>query len=245
MDFGLKGKKALVLASTKGLGRAIAGGLIAEGAEVIISGRQQTQAQETAHALGAKGGIAIDLSHPGAGRRAVEEAQALLGGIDILVTNAGGPPPGSFKEMSETQWQEGFQSLWLSVTDAIATCLPAMQAQSWGRILMVTSSAAKEPVAKLTISNGLRAGLLGLMKSLAKEVAKDNITVNALLPGKILTDRIRQLYPDMETLTREVPMGRIGTPEEFAALASFLASTRASYITGQAIAIDGGLMAGI
>ncbi|AGT07321.1 SDR family oxidoreductase [Paracoccus aminophilus] len=245
MDLQLKGKSALVFGGSRGLGRAIAAELIAEGADVVIVARDADRVARVAAELGCHG-LAGDLSQPGAGRALTEAAAAVLGRMpDILVTNTGGPPTGSFAETSVEKWQSGFQSLWLSAVDSIQTALPAMKAQGWGRILAVTSVAAKEPQPGLVISNGLRAGLLGLVNTLAREVAKDGITVNALLPGYTNTDRMAELGVDNATMGPKIPAGRLGDPAEFAALAAFLASGRASYITGQAIAVDGGLLQSI
>lgn len=240
MDLELGGRRALVLGSSGGLGKAIAQTLVREGARVAVCSRDEARIQATAKELGAEVGLALDLGVPGNGREVVRRAVAALGGVDILVTNTGGPPSGPFLKTSLAQWQEGFQSLFLSAIESIQEALPAMQAAKFGRILMVTSVAAKEPMKGLLISNGLRAGLLGLMKSLSDEVAASGVTVNALLPGYTATDRMRQLGVTDERVATEVPARRMGRPEEFAATAAFLASNLAGYITGQAIAVDGG-----
>lgn len=245
MDLKLKGKRALVQGSSSGLGRAIAEALIAEGAHVCISSRNPDKIAQAAKQMGAHGAIAADLSHPGAGAKLVEMAAKHLGGIDILVTNTGGPPKGPFDEISATQWQEGFQSLWLSATDSIRAVLPGMRERKWGRILLVTSAAAREPMPLLNVSNGLRAGLLGLTKAVSNEVAQHGITINALLPGFTDTERLQELKVPKEKITSQIPAGRIGKPEEFGALAAFLASEQAAYITGQGIACDGGYLRSI
>lgn len=245
MDLGLGERTALVFGGSRGLGRAVAAELVAEGAKVVIVARDPARVATTAEDLGCIG-IAGDLSLPGAGRDLVTAAGERLGRMpDILVTNTGGPPTGSFMETSEEKWRAGFQGLWLSTVDSIQTALPAMKAQGWGRILAVTSVAAKEPQPGLLISNSLRAGLLGLVNTLAREVAGNGITVNALLPGYTNTDRMAELGVDDASMGPKIPAGRLGDPAEFAALAAFLASGRASYITGQAIAVDGGLLQSI
>ena len=245
MDLQLTGKTALVFGGSRGLGRAIATELVAEGAKVVIVARDAARVQQTAAELGCIG-LAGDLSLPGAGRDLVQAAAQALGRMpDILVTNTGGPPTGSFAEITDEKWQAGFQGLWLSAVDSIQAVLPSMKAQGWGRILAVTSVAAKEPQPGLLISNSLRAGLLGLVNTLAREVARDGITVNALLPGYTNTDRMAELGVDDASMGPKIPAGRLGDPAEFAALAAFLASGRASYITGQAIAVDGGLLQSI
>lgn len=242
MDLQLSGRTALVFGGSRGLGRAIAAELAHEGARVVIVARN---ADRVARVAGEIGALALpgDLAEPGAGRRLVEAAATLLGqSPDILVTNTGGPPTGSFQATTTEAWAAGFQSLWMATVDSIQAALPAMKVQGWGRILAVTSVAAKEPQPGLVISNGLRAGLLGLLNTLSREVAGDGITVNALLPGYTHTDRMAELGVDNATMGPKIPAGRLGEPAEFAALAAFLASGRASYITGQAIAVDGGLL---
>jgi 3-oxoacyl-[acyl-carrier protein] reductase len=245
MDLKLTGKRALVQGSSSGLGRAIAEALIKEGAKVAICSRDSDKIAKIAREIGAHAAIASDLTHPGAGKILVEAAAKQLGGLDILVTNTGGPPKGLFEEITATQWQEGFQSLWLSATESIQAALPFMRKDQWGRILLITSAAAREPMPLLNISNGLRAGLLGLTKAISNEVAQDGITINALLPGYTDTERLQQLNVPKEKITSQIPAGRLGTPEEFAALATFLASGQAGYITGQGIACDGGYLRSI
>ena len=245
MDLGLRERRALVLGASAGLGRGIAAALVAEGARVAICARNRARVEAVARELGAHAALPCDLTLPGAATSLVDTARQRLGGLDILVTNAGGPPKGRFSDITDEKWQEGFQSLWLAAVDAIRAALPAMRQQRWGRILLVTSTAAKEPIPGLTVSNGLRAGLLGLVKSLAPEVAEDGVTVNALLPGYTATERIAELGVPEETLAEHIPARRLGRPEELGALAAFLASERAGYVTGQAIAVDGGYVRGL
>lgn len=242
MDLQLTDRTALVFGGSRGLGRAIAEELLREGVRVVTVARDAGRVSRVASEVGALA-LPGDLSQPGAGRELVRAAGDLLGrSPDILVANTGGPPKGSFQETTAETWAAGFQSLWMATVDAIQAALPAMQAQGWGRILAVTSVAAKEPQPGLVISNGLRAGLLGLLNSLSREVAGHGITVNALLPGYTNTNRMAELGVDNTTMGPKIPAGRLGDPAEFAALAAFLASGRASYITGQAIAVDGGLL---
>jgi 3-oxoacyl-[acyl-carrier protein] reductase len=246
MDLGIRGKRALVQGSSAGLGRAIAEALVKEGVTVAISSRDPARLDKAMKEIGAHAAIPCDLSKPGAAVPLIREAEKLLGGgIDILVTNTGGPPKGPFEELSAEQWQDGFQSLWLSATDSIRAALPGMRERKWGRILLVTSSAAREPLPLLTVSNGLRAGLLGLTKTISNEIAQHGITINALLPGYTDTERLRELKIPADKITAQIPAGRLGRPEEFAALAAFLASEPAAYITGQGIACDGGALRSI
>lgn len=245
MDLKIKGKRALVQGSSQGLGRAIAEALIKEGAIVAISSRNADKLNQTAREIGAAAAIPCDLSKPGAASALVKTAIERLGGVDILVTNTGGPAKSSFEETTSEQWLEGYQSLWLSATESIRAALPGMKERRWGRILLVTSSAAREPLPLLTVSNGLRAGLLGLTKTVSNEIAQHGITINALLPGYTDTERLRDLKIPADKITAQIPAGRIGKPEEFGALAAFLASDQAAYITGQAVACDGGALRSI
>ena len=245
MDLGLKGKRALVMGGSSGLGQAIAETLIKEGATVAICARSEEKLRNAAKAMNAAFAISADLSKPGTGTKLVNDVIAKLGGIDILVTNTGGPAAGKFSETTPEQWNDGFQNLWMSAVDSIRAALPGMQSRKWGRILLVTSIAAKEPLAGLTVSNGLRAGLLGLTKSISHEIAADGITINALLPGYTKTERLAELGLSDEKISSLVPARRLGRPEEFAALTAFLASEQAAYITGQAIACDGGTLKGL
>lgn len=245
MNLGLSQKSALVMGSTSGLGLAVAQLLSEEGARVAICGTNPDKlekAKTKTHAAFAK---KIDLNIPNAGKILVEEVLDHFGTLDILVCNTGGPPKGKFLDVSTDQWTLGFQGLWLSAIDAMKAAIPTMQKKKWGRVILVTSVAAKEPIADLTISNGFRAGLLGLTKSISNEIAADGITINAVLPGHTRTERLQALGIAEDEIKKQIPARRLGEPEEFAALVSFLASERAGFITGQAIACDGGILKGI
>jgi 3-oxoacyl-[acyl-carrier protein] reductase len=245
MDLGIKGKTALVMGASAGLGRAIARALVAEGVRVAICSRDGARIEKARADLGVELAVECDLSKPGAAASLVQGVEKKLGSCDILVVNTGGPPKAPFAEVSTQQWHEGFEGLWMSAVDSIQAALPGMKTRRWGRILLVTSVAAREPMAGLTISNGLRAGLLGLSKSLSVEVASQGITVNCLLPGYTDTERLRDLQVPYDKISATIPAGRVGRPEEFAALAAFLASEPAAYITGQAVACDGGWTKGV
>lgn len=244
MDLQLRGKKALVMGSSTGLGRATAESLIREGADVVLCARDAARLVGVVKETGAKAGFACDLTKPGAAASLVKQATERLGGLDIIVTNTGGPKKGGFFEVSDAQWGEDFQSLWMSVVESMREALPGMRKQKYGRVLLITSLAAKEPLPNLTTSNGLRAGLAGLVKSVANEVAADGVTLNLLLPGYTATDRLKELNLTDERVKQMVPAGRLGDPSELADLAAFLASPRAGYITGQSIAVDGGVLRG-
>lgn len=242
MDLQLTGKKALIFGSTGGIGRSIAEALIKEGAEVFINGRTIDKCKAIASEIGAKGFYAGDLTQKGIAAQVTKQMIADNQGIDILVTNTGGPKKGNFIDVDIEQWETDFQSLWLSVVESLHEALPVMSSQKFGRVLLITSLAAKEPLAGLTTSNGLRAGLAGLVRSISNEYSKDGITLNLILPGYTNTDRLKNLNLSEEKIKEMVPAGRLGEPEELADLATFLASPKAGYITAQSIAIDGGVL---
>jgi 3-oxoacyl-[acyl-carrier protein] reductase len=243
VDLELKGKKALVMGASTGLGKAIAESLKAEGADVMICSRNLTKLRATAESQGFRY-HACDLSIAGEAKKLTEFAIQEMGGLDIIVTNTGGPAKGNFLDVTVKQWQEDFQSLWMSVVESLQVALPVMKENHYGRVLLVTSLAAKEPLSGLTTSNGLRAGLAGLAKSVANEYAAFGITLNLLLPGYTNTDRLKDLKLSDDRVKQMVPAGRLGDPRELADLATFLASPKAGYITGQSIAVDGGVTRG-
>jgi 3-oxoacyl-[acyl-carrier protein] reductase len=244
MDLGLAGRRALVTGASRGLGKAIAAALVAEGASVAICARDAARIAAVAAELGAVG-LVCDLSVPGAAAAVVAEAERRLGGLDILVVNTGGPPAAAFESIADDGWRSAFEGLWMSAVGAIRAALPGMRRRRHGRVIVVTSIAAREPVPKLMLSNSLRAGLHGLVNALSKEVAGDQITVNALMPGYQLTERLLELKVDEAAAAAAIPAGRIGTPADFAAVAAFLASEPANYLTGQAICVDGGALQSI
>ena len=259
MDLGIRGKTALVVAASKGMGKASALGLGAEGARVVMFARGEGALKDAAAEVKQKTGAEVlalpaDASRAADISRVVAEADRAFGGVDILVANVGGPPPGPFEAMTDEQWKAAFEQVHLSTVRFIRAVLPHMKRSRWGRILAIQSSSVKQPVDGLVLSNGIRPGIAGLFKTLAGDMAKDNITVNLVLPGRILTDRFLEHQTDrakrsgvsleqqMEISSADIPMGRIGTPDEFAAMVVFLASARASYITGVAVQVDGGLI---
>ena len=257
MDLGLKNKIALVAAASRGLGRAVAEELAAEGAQLVICSRSDEKinqaAKEIADATGAKVlAIAADVSHPADLTRLIDFAIERSGRVDILVTNSGGPPAGPFESFNLEQWEAATRLLLYSSVELARQVLPGMKERRWGRILNVTSIAVKQPVDNLILSNSLRAAVTGFARTLANEVAGFGITVNNIMPGYTRTERVEDLSKLMaqkEEITpedfiarweKEIPMRRIGEPREFAALAAFLVSERASYITGTSIPVDGG-----
>ncbi|MCF3642877.1 SDR family oxidoreductase [Rhizobium sp. TRM95111] len=257
MDLGITGKRALVLASSRGLGKGIATALAAEGADVLLCGRSAETLAANAEAINARGAgradwVEADLTDAAAVDDLARAVDGALGGLDILVNNSGGPTPGSTEAMSGETLMLYFQSMVLRQIALANRFLPAMKAQRWGRILTVASSGVIEPIPGLALSNTLRPALAGWSKTLAAEVAEFGITTNLLLPGSILTDRLTSLDRaaaersgrPVEEITaqseRAIPARRYGTVEEFAAVAAFLCSARASYVTGTLVRCDGG-----
>ena len=256
MDLGLRGRVALVAAGSKGLGLAVAQELAAEGAAVAICARGAEAVERAVDGMRAESGrvhgIVADVTSASDIARVVAETEAALGPIDVLVTNSGGPRSGKFESITAGDWEDASKVLLTSAVSFTRAVLPGMRERHWGRILNITSIAAKQPVDGLMLSNSLRAAVIAFARTLANEVASDGITVNNLLPGYTRTDRVVDLSNQIseresvpvasvyERWEREIPMRRLGEPKEFAALAAFLASERASYITGQSIAVDGG-----
>lgn len=257
MDLGLKNKVALVAAGSRGLGRAVAEELAAEGASLVLCARDQKTLTETAAAIAEQSNahvlaVPADVTVIDDIKRVVESGNERFGHIDILVTNAGGPPAGRFEQLTREHWDDAIRLTLMSAVELTRQVLPGMKERRWGRILNITSIAVKQPVENLLLSNSLRAGLTGFARTLANEVAADGITVNNILPGYTRTERLdelAQMMADKQGISSdqfrgkweaEIPMGRLGEPREFAALVTFLASERASYITGTSIQVDGG-----
>jgi 3-oxoacyl-[acyl-carrier protein] reductase len=248
MDLGLKHKVAFVAAASDGLGKSVALELAKEGAGIIICGRNpETLAVAKREIQDAGSGkvlaITGDLSLAIDRHRMIESALDTFEVIDILITNTGGPPTGKFEELSQDEWHKAYELLLASATELIRGFLPGMKEKQWGRIITITSQAVKQPVENLILSNSIRASVVGLMKTLANELGGYGITVNNVMPGYTQTSRLKNLIkekPSFANATEEIPLGRFGQPEEFAAAVTFLASERASYITGVSLAVDGG-----
>ncbi len=262
MDLGLKGRVAIVAASSQGLGKAVAMVLAREGAKLAMCSRKadaiESAAEEIRRMTGAEVLVrAVDVTCPEAVRELVAETLRQFGRVDICVTNAGGPPSKSFAETTVADWAAAVDLNLQSVVHFAREVLPVMQKQHWGRLLTITSVAVKQPIDGLILSNSVRSAVSGLVKSLANEYGRDNVTVNNVCPGYTKTARLAELAERLahneglasgqagERWTKQIPLGRLADPEEFANVVAFLASERASYLTGASIAVDGGLVKGV
>lgn len=262
MNTGLKNRVAIVAASSKGIGRATAFGLAAEGADLALCARNADALNETAEQIRNTYGVkvhtqAFDVSDDAGVRRFVADAGKRFGKIDICVTNAGGPPAKPFSETTMAEWDRAYELNLRSIVSFAHAALPFMQQRSWGRFVTITSITVKQPVLELVLSNAVRSGVLGLVRSLATQYGPDNITVNNVGPGYTATERIRELAEvrakstgrtaaEYETeMTKDIPLRRFARPEEVADAIVWLASEQASYITGQTILVDGGAYRGI
>jgi 3-oxoacyl-[acyl-carrier protein] reductase len=262
VDLGLRDKVAFVAASSKGLGHACAQTLSAEGAKVVVCSRSEENLRATAGSITAETGgtvwpVVADLSRVEDGARAIAQTVERFGALHVLVTNNGGPPAGGFSQFGEADWLGAFELTFMNAVRLARAALPVMQRQKWGRIINITSVSVKEPLDNLILSNAMRAGVTGMAKTLARDVAADGITVNNVLPGYFLTDRVRSLSAHQaaeqgrteEEVVAEmgarVPRGTIGDPRELGAVVAFLASEQAAYVNGASILVDGGFYHGL
>ena len=264
MDLGLSGRVAVVLAASRGLGFASAKALAAEGVSLVICAREPLRLEDAAKELRASIApgarvetLALDVSAPDAAAKVIGHARDKFGRLDVLVNNAGGPPPGGFARVGDAEWERAFQLTLMSVVRMVREALPLLRASGQGRIVNLVSTSVKQPIDDLILSNSLRMAVIGMAKTLSRELAGSGVTVNNVLPGVILTDRQRELRGaeaarrgiSFEQAIAEVgqgiPAGRVGQPEDVGALVAFLASARAAYITGTSIQVDGGLVLGM
>lgn len=250
MDLGLTGKRALVTGGSSGLGLSTARALAREGVEVTIASRDPDKliaAARSIEAVATSGvhHVVTDVSDSESVRVVVEESSTLMGGIDILIANAGGPPPGNF---ASTPFDAYAEALELNLLSTVALCqqvVPRMRENKWGRVLAITSASVREPIDRLILSNTARAGLTGFLKTLAREVASDGVTVNSLQPGLHSTDRLTSLYGDTSALASGIPVGFLGDPDDFGTVAAFMCSVHTRFVTGVALPLDGGTLHGL
>lgn len=254
MELGITGKTAMVTAASRGIGYACAETLAQEGAHIIMCARGAPALDQAAQRIRQKTGArvlaqAADVTQAEETARLAALAEKEFGGVDVLVAIGGSPPRGSFGETDEARLRQGFEMTVLALYRLIVAVVPHMRAKQWGRIVAVQSRSVREPIPALTVSNATRPGAAGLLKDLSQELARDGILLNTVLPGRILTDRLRETArsdpSDLERQRLEVPIGRLGSAQEVADAIVFLASERASYINGVALAVDGGLIRSI
>lgn len=250
MDLGIEGRGAAVAGSSAGIGLACAQALAAEGVRVALCGRDARRIEAAADGIRADGGDAVglvaDVSTIDGATAFVDAAARALGGVDILVANAGGPPPGDF---ASTELEAYLPALHLNLLSTVAMCkaaVPAMAERGWGRVVAITSTSVREPIGHLILSNTARAGVTGFLKTLATEVAPKGVTVNSVQPGLHATDRLVQLYSgDLDAARRSVPAGTVGSPDDLGATVAYLCSEQARFVTGVALPVDGGATRGL
>lgn len=251
MDFGIQDKVALIQGASSGLGFAAAQELAREGCKVAICSRDKSRIDQAVEQIksstGSKEvlGFTCDIADAQARQMVLDQIAKVWGSVDILVANNGGPRAGFTDTLDSADWDQALQNNLISMKDSALEVLPGMQQQSWGRIVFITSVSVKQPIDSLILSNTARAGLTGFAKTLSAQVASQGVTINMVLPGIHDTERVKELHSDLADpalIAKDIPMKRLGKPEELAAVITFLASKRASYVTGQSIVVDGGLV---
>ena len=245
VDLGIAGKRAAVAAGTAGLGYGAAAALVAEGVDVVVCGRDQTRLNAATTSLGCRGVIA-DVSTIDGSIEFIRRASALLGGVDILIANGGGPPPGNFSSTPLESYAPAVERSMLSVVAMCKEVVPGMQERGWGRIVAITSTSVRQPIENLILSNAARSGVTSFLKTMSREVAADGITVNTVQPGTHATDRITQLYGSIPSgKDLGIPTGTIGDPADFGKVVAFLCSESAKFVTGTNLQVDGGVYGGL
>ncbi len=251
MDLRIRGRVALVTGASDGIGKAVALALASEGVNLAVAARRvellKTVASEARSAGAADArAFALDLNDTDGIEKLLERIRSELGPVDILVANGGGPKPGTYTEVKIEDWDSAYRGQLRSMLQLINGVLPSMRDRKWGRIVALTSSSVKQPIANLVLSNSFRVALVAALKTLSLEAGRDGVTVNSIATGRVLTDRLRHLYSDekaiQEAAQSDIPLARVATPEEFAPMVAFLCSEAARYVTGQTIAIDGGMI---
>jgi 3-oxoacyl-[acyl-carrier protein] reductase len=254
VDFGIRGRTALVTGASAGIGESVALALAAEGVRLAVGARDSERLEAVARAAKERGaedarGFRLDLEDPNSIDAMLDGVCSAFGDVDIAILNGGGPKAGRFTEMAPADWDAAYRLLMRGMLVLLERLVPPMRARRWGRIIALTSTSVKQPIDTLVLSNAFRTGLVAALRTLAVEVARDGVTVNCIATGRIETDRLRELYGNDETklreAAREVPIGRIATPQEFAPMTAFLCSESARYVTGQTISVDGGLVRGL
>lgn len=250
MDLGINGRRALVTGASSGLGLATARALAANGVSVVLASRSLERLQAAAATITPSSGASVhvaaaDVSDATAAVELVETSVALMGGVDILIANAGGPPPGNFASTAFDAYETALRLNLLSTVALCQAALPGMIERRWGRVVAITSSSVREPIDRLILSNTARAGVTGFLKTVSREVAPHGVTVNSLQPGLHATDRLTSLYADLDGVAATIPSRTLGDPDDFGHVAAFVCSEHAKFITGAAIPLDGGALHGL